>query len=146
MSRFDELGKKLVKSMEIPGLKIPIVGIKLFFAWDAIPESVLKYQPEAMTVTSCHAIKAAMLEDAVYLTRDSIGCVAAAISLGLVNEDQTDQSTRRPASTRGPRRPREPPRSLPGKPSRGRCSSLFVKAACAASRSPSARQTSANLP
>ncbi len=53
------------------------------------PSEVVKYQPDGMTVTSCHATRATMLDEAVYLTTDTIGCVAAAISLGLVDEHQS---------------------------------------------------------
>ena len=76
--------------MGVPGLVMPVAGIKLFHVGDRIPETVTLHQPDGFTVTSCQAIRSAMLDDAVYVTRDSIGCVAAAISLGMVDENQPD--------------------------------------------------------
>lgn len=90
MTPFAELMQRLLASLEVPGLHIPACGVRLYKNEEIVPESVRKYEPEGMTVTSCHAIRAAMLDDPVYLTKESIGCVAAAISMGLVEADRSD--------------------------------------------------------
>ena len=90
MTLFQTLCRRMNTAMEVPGLELPTAGVRLFRLADAVPEEVRAHEPDGMTVTSCQAIRAAMLDDAVYLTKDSIGCVAAAISLGMVDEDQPD--------------------------------------------------------
>ena len=90
MGNFDELMQRLVKAMEAPDLKVPACGVKLFTKDETVPDEVIKNQPDNITITSCHAIRAAMLDDAAYLSKSSIGCIAAAISLGLVDKKQSD--------------------------------------------------------
>lgn len=72
--------------MEVPGLLIPVAGVTFLKKTDDVPDEILQYQPHQYSTTSCHALKAAMLDDAVYLKKENIGCVAAAISLGLVEK------------------------------------------------------------
>lgn len=86
MKNFHSLTRKLINALEVPDLEIPVSGVKLFKKKDLVPGEILQFQPDDYSITSCHALKAAMLGDAVYLERDSIGCVAAAISLGLVEK------------------------------------------------------------
>jgi uncharacterized protein (DUF169 family) len=83
--QFQRLTEHLVEAMEVPGLQIPIAGVSFYKSSDTVPEEILQYLPQTST-TSCHALRAAMLEDAVYLEKRRIGCVAAAISLGLVEK------------------------------------------------------------
>ncbi|MBU4317194.1 MAG: DUF169 domain-containing protein [Proteobacteria bacterium] len=90
MSPFHELYKRLTQAMDVPDLVIPVAGVKLFHAGEEIPDDIRIYAPDGITVTSCQAIRSATMEDAVYLTKENIGCVAAAISLGLVDEHQPD--------------------------------------------------------
>jgi uncharacterized protein (DUF169 family) len=85
---FDVFFKRLKTAMRVPGLKIPACGVKIFRKGDRVPDGLLSYQPDGMTITSCHAIRAAMLDDAVYLTEAGIGCIAGAISLGLVGKER----------------------------------------------------------
>jgi uncharacterized protein (DUF169 family) len=87
MSLFLELTGRMRKALEIPDLFIPTAGVTFVKKGDRVPEAVLDCRPGDMTVTSCHAIRSAMLGDAVYLTEKNIGCVAAAISLGLVEKN-----------------------------------------------------------
>lgn len=89
MNVFDNLMERLIKAMEVPHLRLPAAGVRIFKQDEEVPREVVKYQPDGMTVTSCHATRATMLDEAVYLTADSIGCIAAAISLGLVDEHQS---------------------------------------------------------
>ena len=86
MNSFHSLTKRLITAMEIPDIVIPVSGVKFFRKNDTVPDEILQFQPDRFSITSCHALKAAMLDDAVYLGKESIGCVAAAISLGLVDK------------------------------------------------------------
>lgn len=83
---FDQLMRRLNAALQIPGLEIPACGVKLFRHEETVPETVKQFQPDRMTITSCHAIRAAMLDDPVYLTESNIGCIAGAISLGMVEK------------------------------------------------------------
>jgi uncharacterized protein (DUF169 family) len=88
MTHFHDLYGRLTQALDAPGIILPAAGVKLFRVGEDIPEAVKMYYADGITVTSCQAIRSATLEDAVYLTKDNIGCVAAAISLGLVDERQ----------------------------------------------------------
>lgn len=76
--------------MGIPGLKIPLTAVKIYRGDDAIPPELENFTPENITLTSCQALKQAALGDPVCLTRQNIGCVAAAITFGIV--DQNDDT------------------------------------------------------
>jgi uncharacterized protein (DUF169 family) len=91
MSELKEKYISMIKNMDVPGLVIPLTAVKFFRGKDTdVPPEVLKYKPGGITLTSCQAMKQASLGDAVCLTRENIGCVAAAITFGLVagNEDK----------------------------------------------------------
>jgi uncharacterized protein (DUF169 family) len=79
----------IIENMGVPGLVIPLTAVKFYRGNDAvIPPEILKYKPEGITLTSCQAARQASLGDMVLLTRDNIGCVAAAITFGLVDQNQ----------------------------------------------------------
>ncbi|MHC4407372.1 MAG: DUF169 domain-containing protein [Planctomycetota bacterium] len=80
--------ERYLSAHDVPGLEIPITAVKLFTSEDEVPQSVREHAVEGLTLTSCQATKQASLGDAVCLTRKNIGCVAAAISLGLVDENE----------------------------------------------------------
>ena len=80
----------MIGFMGVDGLSIPLTAVKFYRHDDPVPPQVLQYQPEELTLTSCQANKQASLGDAVCLTYDNIGCVAAAISLGLVDQYQSE--------------------------------------------------------
>ncbi len=84
-NQFNRLTRRLVKAMDVPGLEIPVAGVTFFKKTDTVVEDLLHFRPDTST-TSCHALRAAMLDDAAYLKKENIGCVAAAISLGLVEK------------------------------------------------------------
>ncbi|MCP4723666.1 MAG: DUF169 domain-containing protein [bacterium] len=88
MSAINQLYKRMIAAMGIEGLDIPMTAVKFFRNEDEIPDQVLEYEPESVSVTSCQANKQAYLGDAVLLTRNNIGCIAAAISFGLVDENE----------------------------------------------------------
>lgn len=76
----------LIENMGVPGLQIPLTAVKFYRGNDKIPDVVKKYTPENISFTSCQASKQAALGDPVCLTRNNIGCVAAAISFGIVDQ------------------------------------------------------------
>ncbi|RJP83334.1 MAG: hypothetical protein C4522_00960 [Desulfobacteraceae bacterium] len=78
----------MIESMGVPGLQIPLTAVKFFRGNDIIPETVLNCRPQGLTITSCQAARQAGLGDGVCLTRETIGCVAAAITFGLVGQDE----------------------------------------------------------
>ncbi len=69
-------------------MEIPAVGVRFFRQGASIPEGVQSYAPSALTLTSCQAVRQAELGDTVLLNLDNIGCIAAAISFGLVDQHQ----------------------------------------------------------
>ncbi len=80
----------LIENMGVPDLQIPLTAVKFYRGEDKIPPEVENFIPEDITLTSCQASKQAALGDPVCLTRENIGCVAAAITFGLV--DQNDDT------------------------------------------------------
>ena len=75
--------------MNVPGLEIPTACIKFYKQSDEIPQAVLECEPQGLTLTSCQSTRQAGFGDNVLLTSDTIGCVAAAISFGLVDQKQS---------------------------------------------------------
>ncbi len=75
--------------MGVEDLEIPMTAVKFYKKEDKIPEAIKENQP-TISLTSCQAAKQASLGDAALLTYDNIGCVAAAITFGLVDKDQTE--------------------------------------------------------
>ncbi len=81
---------RMIQSLGVDGLDIPITAVKFFRHDDDIPSQVMDCCIDEITLTSCQATRQAALGDAVCLTRENIGCVAAAISFGLVGENETE--------------------------------------------------------
>ncbi len=79
---------RYIAAHNVPGLEIPIACVKIYPRGAEIPPPVRDLAIGGITLTSCQATKQATLGDAVCLTRENIGCVAAAISLGLVDAEQ----------------------------------------------------------
>lgn len=88
-SDLNKLYLELTTSMGVEDLHIPITAVKFFEQVEDIPDPVIENHPIDITLTCCQALKQALLGDPVCLTLENIGCVAAAISLGLVAETQT---------------------------------------------------------
>ncbi len=84
------LYERYLAAHNIDDLEIPFTAVKFYRHEDEIPAELTDLVPEGITLTSCQATKQASLGDAVYLTRETIGCVAAAISLGLVDQNQAE--------------------------------------------------------
>lgn len=87
MNNLKLLSDRLDKALEVRGIHIPCAGIKIYKKNKNIPHQIKSYEPDGMAITSCHALRSAMLDDAVYLSIKSMGCPAAAVSLGMVNKD-----------------------------------------------------------
>ncbi|MCB1193097.1 MAG: DUF169 domain-containing protein [Leptospiraceae bacterium] len=90
MGEFNQLYNQLLSAFEVKEITIPTSGVKFFKKGDTVPEEVLENASSEVTLTSCQATRSASLEDAVYLTIHNIGCIAAAISLGLVDQNQKE--------------------------------------------------------
>ena len=82
--------QRYLSAHDVAGLEIPITAVKLFTSEGEVPQSVRDHEVEGLTLTSCQATKQASLGDAVCLTRRNIGCVAAAVSLGLADEREDE--------------------------------------------------------
>lgn len=89
MGALKELYGRMIGAMGVEGLEIPVTAIKFFKKEDSIPTEVGKNHP-SLSLTSCQATKQASLGDAVLLTVDNIGCIAAAITFGLVDQNQAE--------------------------------------------------------
>ena len=85
MSKINHLYRRMINAMEVEGLEIPAAGVKLFRHEDLLPECLAQYYPCEETVTSCQAVRHACLGHPVNLDLNTIGCIAAAVSLGLVD-------------------------------------------------------------
>lgn len=95
MIQFSRLYDRMHNAMGIEGLEIPVAFVRLFRHADTLPEILTQYYPMEETVTSCQAVRHASQGHPVLLSLDNIGCIAAAISLGLVDQD-SDSSLVRP--------------------------------------------------
>ncbi len=89
MTTINQLYTRLIDAMGVEDLEIPMTAVKFYKDDDEIPEPVKQNKP-TVSLTSCQATKQASLGDAALLTYDNIGCVAAAITFGLVDKDQAE--------------------------------------------------------
>jgi hypothetical protein len=90
MTIISEWYARYLAAHNVPGLEIPFTAVKFYEHGDVVPPEVRAMEPSGLTLTSCQATKQASLGDSVCLTRENIGCVAAAISLGLVDQHQRE--------------------------------------------------------
>ncbi len=88
MTTIKQMYNRMIAAMGVEGLEIPITAVKFYRVGEDIPEAVRHNCPVSISLTSCQATRQASLGDAVLLTLDNIGCVAAAISFGLVDSQQ----------------------------------------------------------
>lgn len=93
-----DLYARMLAALGVAGLRIPAVYVKCFRQGEGLPEAVRASALQQETLTVCQAVRHAALDQPVYLTRSTIGCVAAAISLGLVDpEDRRPMASPLPA-------------------------------------------------
>lgn len=88
MTRVNDLYERMIGALGVEGLSVPTACVKFYQQGDAIPAGVRDYEPTGLTLTSCQSTRQASFGDSVLLTRKSIGCVAAAITFGLVDKNQ----------------------------------------------------------
>lgn len=88
MSKVQKLYEDMIGAMNVEGLDIPIAGVKFYQQGETIPDAVTECVPDGITLTSCQSARQAGFGDSVLLTAESIGCVAAAITFGLVDQNQ----------------------------------------------------------
>jgi uncharacterized protein (DUF169 family) len=88
MTAAREIYSNMINALNVEGLDIPTACIKIYKQSDEIPQAVLDCEPQGLTLTSCQSTRQAGFGDDVLLTSDTIGCVAAAISFGLVDQNQ----------------------------------------------------------
>ncbi|MGK5090797.1 DUF169 domain-containing protein [Deltaproteobacteria bacterium TL4] len=88
MSQIQAQWNRMIKAMGVEELEIPATLVKFYKQGTIVPAQVMEHYTEELTVTSCQATKQASLGDAICLTRNNIGCIAAAISLGLVDQQE----------------------------------------------------------
>ena len=88
MTQIRELYDRMIKGMGVEDLSIPTACVKFYSNDDEIPAGVRDYEPSGLTLTSCQSTRQASFGDSVLLTPRSIGCVAAAITFGLVDKAQ----------------------------------------------------------
>ena len=89
MSILNKLYQRMIDAMGVDGLEIPLNGVKFYKHGENIPEEVMENHP-SITLASCQAVKQASLGDVAFLTEENIGCIAAAITFGLVDKDQDE--------------------------------------------------------
>lgn len=87
MTTVQQLYQKMITAMNVDRLVIPLTAVKIYKNDDVIPQEVLDTFTNDVTLTSCQAHKQAYLGDSVLLTIENIGCIAAAISFGLVDQN-----------------------------------------------------------
>jgi len=88
MTRIQERYDEMIGAMNVAELDIPIAGVKFYKQGESIPSAVSDCVPDGITLTSCQSARQAGFGDSVLLTAESIGCVAAAITFGLVDQHQ----------------------------------------------------------
>ncbi|MCP3925773.1 MAG: DUF169 domain-containing protein [Desulfobacterales bacterium] len=93
MTEIKSLYNDIINSMGVKDLEIPLTAVKIFRDKNYPPENIKKYILGNLTLTSCQAAKQAALGDNVCLNRDNIGCIAAAITFGLVDSNQKEPMT-----------------------------------------------------
>ena len=88
MTKIQELYQDMIGAMNVEDLNIPIAAVKFYKQGEEIPQAVAECVPEGITLTSCQSTRQAGFGDSVLLNAESIGCVAAAITFGLVDREQ----------------------------------------------------------
>ena len=80
--------KQMIASMGVEGLEIPTTFVKFYKHGEKVPPEVMEHHPDNMTFTSCQALKQSSIGDVLCLTKRNIGCIAAAITFGLVDQNE----------------------------------------------------------
>ena len=87
---FEEASTKFMRLFGEQEPLIPLAGVKLIPKGKEIPETAIPPK-EFQGIPWCEAVRIAATENkTVVITKDNVGCPAAAISLGLVDQRQTE--------------------------------------------------------
>lgn len=86
--RFKVFYERFIEAFGMDAIKIPATAVKFFKKDEHVPDEIWEYHPNEITLTSCQAARQSFLGDVVCLSLENIGCVAAAITFGLVDENQ----------------------------------------------------------
>lgn len=78
----------MIEAMGVPGLEIPVAYVRLYRTDEVMPDALAKHEARGESVMCCQALRHVEGGEAILLTAANIGCVAAAITLGLVDENQ----------------------------------------------------------
>lgn len=89
MLKMAGLYERMINAFGIAEQNIPAAFVKIYSQTDFIPEEIFEYHTNDVSLTSCQAAKQASIGDAVCITESNIGCIAAAITFGLVDENQS---------------------------------------------------------
>lgn len=89
-SYISSLYQKFLENFEVSNLEIPVGFVKFYFENDDIPQEVYNYHTKDVSFTSCQAARQSFLGDPIFLTIENIGCIAAAITFGLVDANQNE--------------------------------------------------------
>jgi uncharacterized protein (DUF169 family) len=87
MAVFKHWRQRFEKAMNVEGLRVPFTAVKFYRFEDEIPKSVCDQFTDELTFTSCQAHRQSMLGDSLLLMKENVGCVAAAITFGLVDKN-----------------------------------------------------------
>ncbi len=74
--------------MNLEGLEIPTTLVKFYKKGESMPDPVMENHPDGISFTSCQATKQSSVGDVICLSKTNIGCIAAGISLGLIDQNQ----------------------------------------------------------
>ncbi|MCB2186854.1 MAG: DUF169 domain-containing protein [Deltaproteobacteria bacterium] len=85
-----ELHQRMLAALGSPEPPLPFCCVRLYTEEETPPPEVLAADPSPETVMCCQAVRHAIQGEPVWLTAANVGCVAAGISLGLVDEHQRE--------------------------------------------------------
>ncbi len=88
MDTTSKISRRFLQAFGVDDLEIPITLVKIYKKDETVPSEVMQHHPNKISITACQAHKQSSLGDAVCLSRNNIGCIAAAISLGLVDQNE----------------------------------------------------------
>lgn len=90
MNQTKQLVDRLNTTLGLAARPIPTAFVKFYRQGQDIPAQVRAAEPEEETLTSCQAARFAAQGEPILLTPASVGCIAAAISLGLVDQNRSN--------------------------------------------------------
>ncbi len=89
MTVVERLYERLLEGFGVEDLAIPAAYVKFYDNREIVATAVLACHVDEETIMACQAARHAAAGQSVYLTAANIGCIAAAITFGLVDQNQT---------------------------------------------------------